>query len=280
MDNQNIASITNNGGNYSGSTIDKAIDGDFNTHWETGRENSSEFTNEVVFKLNEVTTLNRIVYGARQSSAKGKGFAKEVEIYASLTDEDDDFRLVSSGEYIGSTGDIVEIKFNPTEFKRIKFKFKKANEGWASASEFMFYKEDSLTDKMQRLFTDNTMSKVNEEFNTIEKINALEEEAKSNPFYKDFKENLDNARELVNQQRIEATKAITKEFKDYSNEDYSNLFKMDNNNIKSIKNNASCYGGQVIANAIDGNLDTYWESDKANTSDFTNEVEIDFKEAG
>ncbi|CAJ1610708.1 hypothetical protein [Clostridium perfringens] len=53
MDNQNIASITNNGGNYSGSTIDKAIDGDFNIHWETGRENSSEFTNEVEIDFKE-----------------------------------------------------------------------------------------------------------------------------------------------------------------------------------------------------------------------------------
>ena len=57
MDNQNIASITNNGGIYSGSTIDKAIDGDFNIHWETGRENSSEFTNEVEIDFKEAGWL-------------------------------------------------------------------------------------------------------------------------------------------------------------------------------------------------------------------------------
>lgn len=128
MDNSNIESITNNGGRYSNSTIDKSIDGNFSTHWETGNPNNSEFTNEVVFKLKEETTLNRIVYAARQSSAKGKGFAKELEIYGSLTDDGDDFRLVCSGEYTGSTGDTVEIKFNNTKFKRIKFKFTKANE--------------------------------------------------------------------------------------------------------------------------------------------------------
>ena len=181
MDNQNIISITNNGGRYANSTIDKAIDGDFNTHWETGKPNSTDFTNEVIFKLNEVTNLNRIVYAARQSSAKGKGFAKEVEIYTSLTDEEDDFRLVSSGGYTGSTGDIVEIKFNPTEFKRIKFKFKKVDQDWASASEFMFYKEDVVSDKMKNLFTDDTMSQVSEEFSNIEKISELEEEAKNHP---------------------------------------------------------------------------------------------------
>ena len=279
MDNSNIESISNNGGKYGSSTIDKSIDNDLNTHWETGKANNSEFINEVVFKLKEETTLNRIVYGARQSSAKGKGFAEEVEIYASLTDEEDDFRLVSTGEYKGSTGDIVEIKFNPTKFKRIKFKFKKANQDWASASEFMFYKEDSVSDKIKNLFTDETMSKVSDEFNTIDKINALEEEAKTHPLYADFKEEFDNARELLNEQKIEATNANTKNIEYYSNEEYSNLYKMNNDNIASIKNNGRHYGSAVITNAIDGNLDTYWETNTANSNSFTNEVEVEFKEA-
>ena len=68
MDNSNIESITSNGGNYNNnSSIENAIDGNFTTHWETKKKNQPEFTNEVVFKLNEETTLNRIVYAARQS---------------------------------------------------------------------------------------------------------------------------------------------------------------------------------------------------------------------
>lgn len=280
MDNSNIESITSNGGNYNkDSSIENAIDGNFKTHWETGKKNQPEFTNEVVIKLNEETTLNRIVYAARQSSAKGKGFAKEFEIYGSLTDGEDDFTLVSSGEYKGFTGDVVEIKFNPTKFKRIKFVFKKADNYWASASEFMFYKEDKLSDKMDRLFTDDTMSEVSEEFNSIEDINTLEEEVKNHPLYSDFKEYIENARELLNNQNVEATTATTKQFEHYSNEEYSNLFKMDNNNIKSISNNGGHYSGQVITNAIDGNVDTYWETNTPNKGDFTNEVEVEFKDA-
>ena len=280
MDNSNIESITSNGGNYNNnSSIENAIDGNFTTHWETKKQNKSDFTNEVVFKLNEETTLNRIVYAARQSSAKGKGFAKELEIYGSLTDGEDDFTLVSSGEYKGSTGDVVEIKFNPTKFKRIKFVFKKADQDWASASEFMFYKEDKLSDKMDRLFTDDTMSEINEEFNSIEEIDALEEEVKNHPLYSEFKEYIENARELLNDQNVEATTATTKQFEHYSNEEYSNLFKMDNNNIKSISNNGGYYSGQVITNAIDGNVDTYWETNTSNKGDFTNEVEVEFKDA-
>ena len=278
MNNSNIKSMTNNGGKYYSSTIDKAIDEDFSSHWETGKPNSSDFTNEVVVTLDEETTLNRIVYAARQDSAKGKGFAQEFEIYGSLTDEEDEFTLVTSGEYTGSTGDVVEIKFNPTKFKRIKFVFTKANQNWASASEFMFYKEDKLSDKMKRLFTDDTMSQVSEEFNSIENINSLEAEAKDHPLYSDFKEYIENAKELVNQQSIEATTATTKQFEYYSNEEYSNLFKMDNNNIKSISNNAGHYSSAVITNAIDGNLNTYWETNKANTDEFKNEVEVEFKD--
>ena len=121
MDNSNIESITNNGGKYFSSTLDKSIDGDFNTHWETGNPNKSDFTNEVVVKFKEVETLNRVIYAARQSTTKGKGFAREVEIYASLTDDGDDFSLVSSGEYTGSSGDVVEIKFDSTILFSIYF---------------------------------------------------------------------------------------------------------------------------------------------------------------
>ncbi|SCH85214.1 F5/8 type C domain [uncultured Clostridium sp.] len=169
LDNSKIISITNNGGNYPSSVITKAIDEDFSTHWETNKVNSSSFENEVIITLDEITSLNRIVYGARQDSAKGKGFAQEFEIYSSLTDDGDDFTVVSHGKYSGSTSDIVEIKFDKAEFKRIKFKFKKANQNWASASEFMLYKEDELADKINRLFADSTMSVVSDEFNTIEK---------------------------------------------------------------------------------------------------------------
>lgn len=211
MNTTHIKSITNNGGNYSSSTINKGIDGDINTHWETGKPNSSTFANEVVLLLDESTTLNRIVYAARQTGAKGKGFAQEFEIYSSMTDAGDDFTLVSTGEYKGSTGDVVEMKFAPTAFKRIKFVFKKANQDWASAAEFAFYKEDALSDKMNKLFTDNTYSQVSGEFNTVEKITALENEAKSHPLYSQFKAQLDVAQKIVSGELQTAGMIITAE---------------------------------------------------------------------
>ncbi|EGT3615973.1 DUF5011 domain-containing protein [Clostridium perfringens] len=284
ISNSNIKSITNNGGKYVNSTIDKAIDENLNTHWETGKPNSSEFINEVVFTFNETININRIVYAARQDSAKGKGFAQEVEIYASLTDEGDDFNLVSTGEYIGSTGDLVEIKFNSTDFKRLKFKFKKANQNWASASEFMFYKEDKLSEKINRLFTDETLSEVSEEFNTLEKINKLEEEAKSHPLYEEFKESIENAKIVLENNNIESTEAKVSKLEAYhmgqeKDKEYSEVFRMPNSNIANISANGGTYYNSKLEYVIDDKPETHWETNRNNTPDFTNELIFTFNEA-
>ena len=270
-----ITKITTNGSQYTDNVIQLAIDGDVNTKWHSGKKNSSDFTNEVVIELDELTTLNRITYTSPRGT--NRGFAEEFEIYASRTSKGDTFERVSSGT-MTKTQDTMEIRFNPTEFKRIKFVYKKGYEDWACAAEFGLYKQDELSEKMDRLFTDSSMSEVSDEFNSLDKITALENEVNNHIMASMYKEDLENAKTLINQQKVEATMAVTKNFEHYSNEEYSNLFKMDNNNIKSIKNNAGNYSNKVITNAIDGNLDTYWETNKANTSEFTNEVEIEFKE--
>lgn len=193
-----IKSITNNGGNYPNSSIDKAIDGDMATHWETGRPNSATFTNEVIVQFNESAVLNRVVYAPRVTGAPGKGFAQEFDIYGSTSDTGSQFTLVTSGEYKGSTGDVIEIQFPSTEFKRIKFVFKKAKQDWASAGEFVFYKEDQVRDAVKNLFTDNTMSAVAPEYNSVAKINELDNAAKAHPLYPMLKESLDLAKKIVN----------------------------------------------------------------------------------
>ena len=276
MENENIKSLTNNGGVYSQSYLKYAIDENLTTHWETGKPNSATFTNEVVFTFHEGTELNRIVYAGRPG---GKGYAQEFEVYGSTTDEDDDFTLVTEGEFKGSVADVIEIQFNRTEFKRLKFVFKKANQNWASAGEFSFYKEDVLTDKMAKLFTDSTKSKVSADFNSLQVLNELEENAKTHPFYTQFKEDIENAKALLTQQEIQATTAVTKSFHHFENAQYAAQFRMDYANIQSIQKNGGHYSNAVIENAVDGNSSTYWETNKSNTSSFSNEVEVTFKES-
>ncbi|MNI28020.1 F5/8 type C domain protein [compost metagenome] len=282
MNPANISSITNNGGNYSGSTLVKAIDGDMSTHWETGKPNTATFTNEVVIHLNESTILNRIVYAARQSSAKGKGFAQEFDIYTSTMEEGDEFTLVSSGAYQGSTGDVVEIEFAPTAFKRIKFIFKKANQDWASAAEFALYKEDAISAKMKRLFTDDTYSQVNQEFNTIDQLTALNNEVKSHPLYAQYKVDIENALILLDNHQVEATAAKVSKLKGYGTEyenAYSQAYRMPNANVSRVTTNGGSYQGTKPEYMLDEQPTAHWETNRNNDAAFTNEVVFELAEA-
>ena len=283
VDRSNIKSIENNGGQYSDRKIERAIDGNYSTFWETGTENSANFTNEVIVTFNEIEELNRITYAARQDGDKGKGFAEEVEIYSSTTDEGDDFELVGNGTYTESKTNIVEMKFDTTKFKRLKFVFKKANRDWASASEFMFYKEDKALDKVEGLFKDSTMSTVSEAYNTVESINALEDEFKSHVLYDDYKEDFENARALLEEDKIEASEASVSKFDEYysnEREAYDNEFKMDNSNIKSITSAGGNLRDSVgTSKIIDGDLNTYWETGKHTSSTFNNELIFTLEEA-
>ena len=126
------------------------FDNNLSTHWETGTKNTSSFINEVIIEFNQIQSIDRIVYATRQDGAKGKGFPNEFEIYASLCEEDDDFRLAVTGSHT-TTGNMMEFKFDTIQAKKIKFVFKSANQDWASASEFWFYKEDKTLDKMENL---------------------------------------------------------------------------------------------------------------------------------
>ena len=274
MDSSNIESITSTGGNLRDSVgTANIIDGSLDTYWETGKHTSDSFTNELIFTLKEDTVLNRIAY---RSAWNTVGFAEDFEIWASSTTKGDTFQLVTSAT-ASKTADVVEIKFNPTSFKRIKFVFK--NKGTATASEMMFYKEDAAQDKLKGLFADDTLTKVSEEFNSIEALNELEESVKEHPLYKEFKQSIEDAKAIVENKQIEATKATMRKATYVENEEYNNLYRMSYDNIKSISNNGGHYWNQVIGNAIDGDLSSYWETKTGNTDTFNNEVEVTFNES-
>lgn len=129
---EKITSITTNGGQYASNDITKAIDGNFNTNWHSGKQNTSTHTNEVIVTLDELTTVNRIMY----TNNRSRGFAQEFEIYISKTSQGETFEKVTSGQMSIDTNHTMEILFNPTEARRIKFVFTKGYEDWAVASEF------------------------------------------------------------------------------------------------------------------------------------------------
>lgn len=249
-----IEAFSTNGGNYSGSPIDKAFDGNRKTHWETGRQNTNDFTNEIVVQFKESVSLNRVVYAAR-SDAGGKGFAEEFEILASEKESGNDFKVISTGKYSGSLTDMIEIEFPETKMKRLKFVFKKANQSWASAAELRFYKKDAVSDQVNQLFTDQSYNKVSEEFKSLKALNDLEAKVKGHPFEKQYQVWIEDAKRLLENDFTATKEARTSIFDYFEHQSYTDKFKMSNDNVKSIRNNGGNYGGQVIKNAIDGNPD-------------------------
>ena len=127
-----------------------AMDNDINTRWHSGSQNSSSHTNEVIITLEELTTINRLMYSNNHS----RGYAQAFEIYISKTSQGDTFEKVTAGEMAIDTKNTMEILFNPTDARRIKFVFTEGYENWAIASEFGIYKQDSISEVMDRLFID------------------------------------------------------------------------------------------------------------------------------
>ena len=276
MDNSNIESIEVNGSHRNNSVKENMLDGDLNTYWETAKVNSSNFTNEIVFNLNEETELNRIAY---RSAGNTVGFAESFEILGATEENPDDFKLVSTGS-IAKTADVIEIKFAKTKFKKIKFVFKQSNGNTATVSEIMFYKEDTLIDKLNSIFTDSTLTTVSDEFNTRDKIQVLEEEAKKHPLYEEYKEIINNAKALVNKQEVKFVETNVNSFgvSDKNLERYNEKFKISRDEIIKASNTGGTSNKTVIENVLDGNLNTFWESGKVNTDTYNNEVNFEFDE--
>lgn len=271
IDNSRIVNITTNGGHYANEVIKRAIDGNVETSWHSSKTNNESHTNEVTMTLDKLETIDKVIY----TSPRARGFAEEFDIYVSKTLEGDTFEKVTSGR-ASRTNDSVSIKFNPTEARRVKFVYTKAYENFAVAYEFGLYKQDPTIDKIDNLFTDETMNTVSEEFASIEALNKLEDEVKVHPFYSDFREDIENAKALVEQGRIEATISKTKKFNHYSNKEYMEQYAIKRENIKKISNNGGQWSTMRIDNAIDGDLDTYWETNTSNKEDFKNEVTVEF----
>ena len=268
-----IKGISNNAGHWSDMTIDKAIDGDQSTHWETNRANSANWKNEVIVEFTEPTTFNRIAYGARISDRKG--FIEEFEVYGSTTSKGETFQKVATGRINKTTG-MVEAKFGNQTFKRIKLKAIKSDADWATLNELMFFTEDETSDKIERLFTNSNLNEVSEEFRSAEAFKALENEAKAHPLYDNFKEDLYNAKAILNPQGVKETKISTRVANYLENKEYMKKFNVPHTEVKNITNNGGYYREQFIKNAVDGKTDTYWETNKYSTDTWKNEVIVEF----
>lgn len=193
-----IQSYANNGGQYSSSSLNRAFDGNTATHWETGRSNSTTFQNAVTVTFKQVESIGSILYGARPD-ADNKGFAEKFSVYASRTDSGEDFKLVASGRGATQSG-MVQIKFAPTEFKRLRFVFDQANNGWASASELTFLRQDVVLDAIDPVFTNGLMTELTEKYRDKTVLADFISKLEAHPLRDQYTGVLDAARTLLNGQ--------------------------------------------------------------------------------
>ena len=229
----------------------------------------------MIVTLDELTTVNRIMY----TNNRSRGFAQEFEIYISKTSQGETFEKVTSGQMSIDTNHTMEILFNPTEARRIKFVFTKGYEDWAVASEFGIYKQDSLSEMMNRLFVDPSMSEITPEFGTLGALNSLIELSKNHPFADEYLEKLNLAKELIEfgviQSGTSNVSKFTPFYTDYINQ-YDEQFRV---NISNISNNGGSYGGAAINYAIDEDVTTHWETGTPNSETFKNEVVLTLDKA-
>ncbi|MGL4774569.1 MAG: NPCBM/NEW2 domain-containing protein, partial [Clostridium sp.] len=255
--------------------INRAIDGDMNTNWHSGKQNSSSHTNEVVITLDELTKIDRIMY----TSLNNRGFLEGFEIYASRTTEGETFEKVTAGSITRDTQNIHEIKFKETEVRRVKIVFKKGYENWALISELGLYKSDTTREQFERLFIDEDMTEVNAEFATEAALKALEEGIKGHPFEEEYDEKLKIAKDLVEFGKVAVGTPNIERFEafytDYI-ESYDEAYRV---NISKISNNGGKYGSSTIDKAIDGDANSHWETGSPNSDSFKNEVILTLEEA-
>lgn len=196
IDSIDIIKIDTNGGNYPGNTKDLSIDNNINTFWETNRANSENFKNQITYTFNTDQNISRIVYTARQS-AGNKGFLQKYEIYASPLEDGDDFTLVTQGASKTPSNNYAnEIQFKKTTLKRIKIKFIEAKEWWTTVAEIAFYKEDTLIDKLDNIFTDKSYTIVNPR-HEITTLIQLRKEAENHPLKDKFNSTIDTALKIL-----------------------------------------------------------------------------------
>lgn len=191
---------TVNHGSYFSNTPDRILDGDESTFWEPGWGDSVTSHSFVDFTFAQPEQIGRLVYGSRLDAGL-KGYAYEFAIYASQTDAGEDFVLVAHGTCAGATTGLVEISFTRQSFKRLRFEFVRAQSDYPSMREMLFYREDTTGDLLADLFTDYARYQINEQYDSLEKLEQLRTLAQQNAKYEGlYKGLIDRAEAILNGQ--------------------------------------------------------------------------------
>ena len=161
---------------WGSSTLDKAYDDNWTSHWEA--DASSGSGTYVEYDFGKIEEIGQIIYRSRQD-AGGKGFPSKFKIQVSDQESGDDFRDVAVGS-ASHTTEIIKITFDAVECRRLRFVWEEAYNQFPSASMLYCYREDLLGDKLQELFIDGAATALAEGV-TQDVIDELQEEIDNYP---------------------------------------------------------------------------------------------------
>ncbi len=164
-----------------GGAIEKAFDGDWNSFWQTGRENAGqgsdnpEFLNAITVTFSQPFTIDRIVY-ASSNGRLGHGYPTLLNIY---TNQGGELSLYGTSKSTATDNRVVFTLKEAVTVTQIKFEFRQVNtmHNWtATAKEIQFMQPDNAEvnealDKVLNLFEDYAQFTVRKEYRT--QINEL-----------------------------------------------------------------------------------------------------------
>ncbi|MDE6667991.1 MAG: M60 family metallopeptidase [Clostridia bacterium] len=163
------------GGEASGAPLSNAFDGNWNTYWQTGRENAGQgsanptFLNAITVTFSQPVTIQNILY-ASSSAREGHGYPTTLNIYTAT----DGGELSLYGTYArenpkaGTNDRVVFTLSEAVTVTQVKFEFRVVNttHNWtATAKEIQFLQPDNAdVNKVLDLFDDYAQLSVKEEY--------------------------------------------------------------------------------------------------------------------
>ena len=160
------------GGEASGAPLSNAFDGNWNTYWQTGRENAGQgmvtptFANAITVTFSQAVSIQSIVY-ASSSSRLGHGYPITLNIYTANGGE---LSLYGTCNSDATNDRVVFTLQEAVTVTQVKFEFRKVNtmHNWtATAKEIQFLQPDNPSaNKVLDLFDDYAQLSVKEEYSS------------------------------------------------------------------------------------------------------------------
>lgn len=188
----------NNGGALGSNAFSNAFDRNWNSLWRSQSEQVDGFTNTIDVTFKGKVSIDRLLYSADSYYGRGYPITLKLKFVNETEDYEEELIIKSS-----ATSDTVIFDFGKTyECNKIQLEWvecPKNHRYEASAREIVFLQpETEETVATDSLFSDYNQFTLNEKYNSMEAIEALDESLKGNVNYKlYYKSIIERAKKIV-----------------------------------------------------------------------------------